>query len=169
MELNAAGAMLAAISVDPPEAGAALVEKLCLPFPVLSDPDGAGAIQPYGTWNAEQGIAFPAVVLVKPDGEEAFRRGSRDPADRAPDDELLAAARSLHLDPVEQQPPHPRNPLPGQKAFPLAGLEPFFRGVGSGAKNLGGRIEAAAEEAGLLAEEAERYAEAAHARAAQGG
>jgi len=158
-----------AISVDPPEAAAALVEKLALPFPVLSDPGGRGAIQPFGTWNAQQGIASPAVVLVGPDSEEAFRRDSRDPADRATEDELLEAVQGLGLDSVQQDPPHPHNPHPSERAFPLAGLEPFFRGVGSGAKNLGGRVEAAGNEAKVLAEEAERYAQAAHTRAAQAG
>ncbi len=158
-----------AISVDPPEAAAALVEKLALPFPVLSDPGGRGAIQPYGTWNDPEGIAFPAVVLVGPDSEQAFRRDSRDPADRPAEDELLEAVHGLGLDSVQQDPPHPRNPDPNEKAFPLAALEPFFRGVGSGATNLGGRIEAAGNEGKVLAEEAERYAQAAHTRAAQAG
>lgn len=158
-----------AISVDPPEASAALVEKLALSFPVLSDPGGRDAIQAFGAWNAEAGIAFPAVVLVGPDREEVFRRDSRDPADRGTEDELLEAVQGLGLDPVAQDPPHPSNPHPSEKAFPLAALEPFFGGVGSGAKNLGGRVAAAGNEATVLAEEAERYAQAAHTRAAQAG
>ncbi len=36
-------------------------------------------------------------------------------------------------------------------------------------KNLGGRVAAAGNEATVLAEEAERYAQAAHTRAAQAG
>lgn len=158
-----------AVSVDPPEVNAALVEKLGLPFSVLSDPNGRAAIQPYGTWNAERGIAFPAVVLTGPDGTEAFRRDSRDPADRVADDELLGAAQALGLQPTRQDPPHPRDPRPGDRAFPLAGLEPFFRGVASGATNLGRRAQTIGGEAKALAEEATRYAEAAHARAAGSG
>ena len=43
------GALVAAISVDPLAANAAMVEKLRLPFPVLSDPGGEHVLQPYNS------------------------------------------------------------------------------------------------------------------------
>ena len=63
-----AGARVFAISVDPPGRNAAMVEKLSLPFPYLSDPDRSQAIIPYGVADEkdERKIARPSIVLVTP-------------------------------------------------------------------------------------------------------
>jgi peroxiredoxin len=69
-----------------------MVDKLLLPFPVLSDPD-ATVIEPWGLLNAaEKGIAKPALFLVLPDRSLAYRYVGRDFTDRPTDDELFAAA-----------------------------------------------------------------------------
>jgi peroxiredoxin len=87
-----AGLQVAAISVDTVEQNRAMVNKLLLPFPVLSDPD-AVMIEPWGVLNAaEKGIAKPALFLVLPDWTLAFRYVGEDFTDRPADEELFAAA-----------------------------------------------------------------------------
>jgi peroxiredoxin Q/BCP len=87
-----AGLRVAAICVDAVEQNRAMVDKLLLPFPILSDPDGA-VIEPWGLLNAaEKGIARPALFLVLPDRSIAFRYVGQDFTDRPTDEELFAAA-----------------------------------------------------------------------------
>ncbi|MBJ7601327.1 MAG: hypothetical protein DLM67_15730 [Candidatus Nephthysia bennettiae] len=87
-----AGLQVAAICVDTVEQNRAMVDKLLLPFPVLSDPD-AVVIEAWGVLNAaEKGIAKPALFLVLPDWSLAFRYVGEDFTDRPPDEELFAGA-----------------------------------------------------------------------------
>ena len=87
-----AGLQVAAICVDSVEQNRAMVEKLLLPFPVLSDPD-ATVIEPWGVLNAaEKDIARPALFLVRPDRSIAFRYVGLDFTDRPTDEELFMAA-----------------------------------------------------------------------------
>lgn len=51
---------------------AAMVAKLLLPFPILSDPGGAGAIRPWGVWDAKDAMSKPAIVVLLSDGWEVF-------------------------------------------------------------------------------------------------
>ena len=83
---------MAAICVDTVEQNLAMVNKLLLPFPVLSDPD-AQVIEPWGVLNAaERGIAKPALFLVLPDWSVPFSYVGEDFTDRPTDEELLAGA-----------------------------------------------------------------------------
>lgn len=87
-----AGLQMAAISVDTVEQNSAMVKKLLLPFPVLSDPE-ATVIEPWGVLNAaEKGIARPAIFLVRPDMSLAFAYVGEDFTDRPTDEELFAGA-----------------------------------------------------------------------------
>ncbi len=87
-----AGLQVAAICVDTVAQNLAMVEKLLLPFPVLSDPD-AVVIEPWGLLNAaERGIAKPALFLVLPDRSFGFRYVGVDFTDRPTDEELFASA-----------------------------------------------------------------------------
>jgi len=87
-----AGLQAAAICVDAVEQNRAMVEKLLLPFPILSDPDAA-VIEPWGVLNAaEKGIARPALFLVQPDWSLAYRSVGQDFTDRPTDEELFTAA-----------------------------------------------------------------------------
>jgi peroxiredoxin len=87
-----AGLRVAAICVDTVEQNRAMVDKLLLPFPVLSDVDAA-VIEPWGVLNAaEKGIAKPALFLVQPDRSIAFRYVGLDFTDRPTDEELFTAA-----------------------------------------------------------------------------
>jgi len=83
---------VAAICVDTVLQNQAMVDKLLLPFPILSDPDAA-VIEPWGVLNAaEKGIAKPALFLVLPDRSIAFEYIGQDFTDRPTDEELFAAA-----------------------------------------------------------------------------
>ena len=91
-ELAAAGLELVAVSVDSPARNRATRIRLRLPFPLLSDPDGAGAIVPYGTWDEDDRISRPAAVVVDPEGVVRYAQLGASYADRAGPAELLAAA-----------------------------------------------------------------------------
>lgn len=92
---TAIGLGVAAISVDTVEQNAAMVDKLLLPFPLLSDPEG-DVIKAYDVWNpGEGGIAKPALVVVQPDRTVAWSYVGEDFADRPPDSALFASAEAL--------------------------------------------------------------------------
>ena len=87
-----AGLQVAGIVVDEPSKNLAMVEKLLLPFPILSDPE-ARVVHAYDVWNPDDGgVANPALFLVRPDFTVAFEYVGTDFADRPEDEELFAAA-----------------------------------------------------------------------------
>ena len=87
------GVSLAGISVDPIENNRAMVDKLLLPFPLLSDPEGR-VIQEWGVRNdSEGGIARPAIFAMRKDSSIAWSYIGVDFADRPTDDELLNSLR----------------------------------------------------------------------------
>jgi peroxiredoxin len=89
------GLQVAAISVDSVDQQRAMVEKLLLPFPLLSDPDGQ-VIRSWDVWSdGEGGLARPAVFLVRPDGSLAHSYVGSDYADRPDDEDLFAAAAGV--------------------------------------------------------------------------
>jgi peroxiredoxin len=83
------GVICAGISVDPIENNRAMVKKLLLPFPLLSDPEGR-VIKEWGVWtDKEGGIAKPAIFAIRKDGSIGWAYVGRDFADRPTDDELF--------------------------------------------------------------------------------
>ncbi len=118
-----------------------MIQKLELPFPILSDPDRSDAIGPYGVANPDdpRNIAYPAVVIVGTDGEEAWRWMSRDFADRTPIDDIISALKELGGAPTTQDPPKIGAPEPGPKAMPLDQLGAYMRGARFAAFALGKR------------------------------
>lgn len=81
------------VSVDPVENNRAMVDKLLLPFPLLSDPEG-GVIKDWGVWNdAEGGLARPSIFAIKKDGTVVWRYVGVDYADRPTDAELFESLR----------------------------------------------------------------------------
>ncbi|MCA1705715.1 MAG: redoxin domain-containing protein, partial [Actinobacteria bacterium] len=72
-EFAAVGAVIVGVSVDDVGKNAAMTEKLELPFPLLADPGGEGAIKPFGVWDEEGGIARTSLVVLSPAGEEVLR------------------------------------------------------------------------------------------------
>ncbi len=159
-----AGTRVVGVVVDPPERNAAMIAKLRLPFPILSDPDGSVAIRPLDVWDEEGGHARPGIVLVAPDGTTAWHQVGRDLADRAMESELVDAARALGLPPAPPLEVRRGRPRPGDDAFPITAFAPYFRGVTFAAQALAHREPAVADEAERLQDEARRYAEAAAAR-----
>jgi hypothetical protein len=141
-EYTNAGAVVAAIDIDSPGQHAAMVEKLNLPYPMLSDPDRTLAIEPYDLMNMEdpRNLAIPATILIGPDGAEVLRIVSRDFADRPFEEDALTALKALNLDPITQPAPNPGTPEPGPRAMPYRDLRPYFRGAKFGAKAMGLRF-----------------------------
>lgn len=87
------GVEVAAISVDPIENNRAMVDKLLLPFPLLSDPDGR-VIKECGVWtDGDGGIARPSIFAIRKGGEIAWSYVGVDYGDRPTDDELFASLR----------------------------------------------------------------------------
>jgi peroxiredoxin len=78
------------ISVDSPEQNRALIEKLILPYPLLSEPDGE-VIKRYGVWDEAGQIARPAIFAIDRDRVVRYLYVGRDFADRPGDHEVHAA------------------------------------------------------------------------------
>ena len=86
---ESAGVALAAIVVDPPENNRAMIDKLLLPFPILSDPE-AKVIREWGLLNpAEHDIAQPAIFGIRRDQTIPYAYIGVDYTDRPSDDELF--------------------------------------------------------------------------------
>lgn len=159
-QLLDAGARVVGISVDSTGQNAAMVNKLRLPFPLLSDPDGKRAIKPYGVWHEEASIAKPAAVLLRPDGQTAFRYVGGDFADRPNDDDVIAHVRALDLPPTTQPPPRPGTLRPGPRAVDIGGLPAYYRGAKFAVTAVKGRVQEATAVADVLTAEYDRYLEA---------
>ncbi|MCI0678758.1 MAG: peroxiredoxin family protein [Actinobacteria bacterium] len=147
-ELLGAGVRLYAISVDSPGRNAAMVMKLSLPFPYLSDPDRSQAIIPYEVADEKDDrlISRPALIAVTPDGREVFRFVSRDFAERMPEDEVVATARRLNLRPTTQDPPLVGDVEEGPRSLTLPALRVYMRGARFAALAMGLRHGHHAEE-----------------------
>jgi peroxiredoxin len=90
-EFQSRGAEITAVCVDTPEQNRAMIQKLLLPFKILSDPEGERAIKPYGVWNEQGRIAIPAVVAVDRNATIRYLYAGQDFADRPGDEDLLNA------------------------------------------------------------------------------
>ena len=89
------GVALAAIVVDPEENNRAMVEKLLLPFPILSDPESR-VIREWDLLNAaEHDIAKPAVFGIRRDGTISYQYVGGDYTDRPTDEELFAGLKEV--------------------------------------------------------------------------
>jgi len=150
--------MLVGISVDTPAENAAMVEKLRLPFPLLSDP-GAAAIAAWDVYDPVGGahgpIARPAIFVVGRDLSIPFEYVGRDFADRPPNSVVFAALDSVRdaaPRPLDQavSGPGPR-PLaagnPADKPMPLHDMAPYFRGANFAVQAISGRTDDAAVKA----------------------
>jgi peroxiredoxin len=70
-----------------------MVDKLMLPFPLLSDPDGR-VIKDWGVWtDGEGGLAKPSIFAIRSGGSVAWAYLGHDFADRPTDDELFNSLR----------------------------------------------------------------------------
>ena len=66
-----------------------MIDKLLLPFDVLSDPEGDVAIKPLGLWDEPGRISRPALVLTNKEGIVRYVYEGRDFADRPKDSAVL--------------------------------------------------------------------------------
>lgn len=108
-----------------------MIEKLRLPFPLLSDPDRSLAIEPYGVADPKdaRSISLPAVFVVAPDSRLAFSVVSTDFADRSHEDALVGALTALNLPAVSKEEVAIGRSEAGPNALPLHAMEPYFRGA----------------------------------------
>ncbi|NND04031.1 MAG: redoxin domain-containing protein [Acidimicrobiia bacterium] len=162
-EILAAGARVIGISVDPPEMQSAMVKKLELPFPLLSDPDRSRAIDPFGLSDPidKRNIAVPATIVIGPDGDERYRTVGRDFADRPMDDEILAAVADLDLPPTTQDAPRLGPAEPSKAAFKVEQMVPYYRGARFAAIAMARRYPEAKADAAKYTAQMDVYTEAA--------
>ncbi len=125
--------------MDPPTHNKDMVEKLSLPFPLLSDPKGELAKR-CDLWNAEESVAIPAIVVLDREGIVRYLYAGRDFADRPGDEEVFAALEEIPeasesgsveepeiratADEAESSTVRPERP-----AMPLEHLIPYYRGI----------------------------------------
>ena len=116
-----------------------MVEKLSLPFPLLSDPKGELAKR-CELWNADESVAVPAIVAVDREGVVRYLYAGRDFADRPGDEEVFAALEEMQeagesgiggepevrATAIEAESSTVR---PERPAMSLEQLVPYYRGV----------------------------------------
>jgi hypothetical protein len=139
-----------------------MIDKLRLPFPMLTDEDRSAVIGPWDLANPtdKRNLALPAVTIVTPDGDEAFRWVSRDFAFRLPEDEVVDILSGLGLPATTQDPPELGPSEPGRYAMPVRAMEPYFRGARFAAVALGGRNPDIENDVDFFTEQMERYGDA---------
>jgi peroxiredoxin len=79
------------ITVESPAQNQGMINKLLLPFNILSDPYGNEAMKRYGVWDAQGRVPIPSIVAVGRDLRIRYLYRGKDFADRPGDEELLAA------------------------------------------------------------------------------
>jgi peroxiredoxin len=129
---------VAGISVDPPPNNAAMVGKLRLPFPLLSDPEGELA-RLFGLWDADEGVAVPSIVVVDQSAEVRYLYTGSDFADRPTDEEVFAGLRGLdsRIERITGGPEiqvgaaqaRERTVRPDERAMELEQLTAYYRGA----------------------------------------
>jgi peroxiredoxin len=112
-DFEANGIGLVAISVDPPATGARMRDARDLDFPLLSDQD-AVTIDAYDVRHPLLKLALPAVFILDSDAIIQWSQVGANKQDRAPTDEVLAAA--LEIAGGVEDGPTPRAVSPGGKA-----------------------------------------------------
>jgi hypothetical protein len=141
------------ISVDTVADNAAMVDKLLLPFPLLSDAHGA-LIQRVGVWNAEERIAVPTIAVVDQAGTIVYFYSGHDFADRPGDAPIFEA-----LDGMERGASYPEEEPeirvtaqeaqqsvgPEKRAVTIEELVPYYRGAFFASVALKGRMAALGE------------------------
>jgi hypothetical protein len=142
--------------VDPPAHNLTMVEKLDLPFPLLSDPRG-DVIKSLGLWNEEEGVSEPAIVVLDRSG--TIRRlysGGRDFSDRPPEDALFKVLDEVGTeDEAERDEPEIRvsaeeaereTVRPDKPALTLEELGPYYLGTHFAAVAMEKKLEGEAKE-----------------------
>ena len=142
--------------MDPPDHNKAMVEKLDLPFPLLSDPRG-DVIKSLGLWNEEEGVSEPAIVVL--DRSDTIRRlysGGRDFSDRPPEDALFKVLDEVGTEgePEKDEPEirvsaeeaERETVRPDKPALTLEELGPYYLGTHFAAVAMEKKLEGEAKE-----------------------
>ena len=129
------------ISVDPPGHNRAMAGKLNLPFPLLSDAKGELS-KLCDLWNAREGVAIPAIVVVDRSGMVRYLYKGDDFADRPGDGPIFEtldglageATREASVDaPLEvrlsAEDAEAHTVRPPRPAITLEQLVPYYRGI----------------------------------------
>ena len=161
-EIHGAGAEVIAVSVNEDERQAGMADRWKLKhIQMVSDPGGDTYLKGMNLFDPEDrgGIALPAMIVIGPDGGEAYRYNGRDFADRTTDAEVMAALNGLGLDAVDLGPWSPSASVPGDLKgfFPVDRYAPYFAGNRFGAIAIAGRLPdketaAVARDHGAMAE-----------------
>lgn len=152
------GVRLFGLSADTPGQNSAVMEKLALTFPLLSDEDRQAAITPLGfaDENDPRQISRAGLVIIGPDGDILHREEGQDYADRPDEDDLLAIADRFGLDPTTQEAPVIGRSEPGERAMPFEGIPHYFRGAKFAVLALRGRYRGLSDE---LKDDTKAYAQ----------
>ncbi len=136
------GALVTGIVIDSPRQNSAMVQKLALPFPIMSDPEGTSAIKPFDVWDAKGKMSKPATIALAPDGQEVYRYVGIDLVDRPVHEESLLAVSQLGLSPIKAtlNMAHAPEPEPGPRAASVSYVESYMRGVRSSTSELSARM-----------------------------
>jgi hypothetical protein len=116
-----------------------MVEKLALPFPLLSDPGGE-LIKRCGLWNDEEGVSEPTIVALDKSGTVQYLySGGTDFADRPQEESLLYILDRVGSDGeydegepeirVSAEEAENETVRPDKPAITLEQLQPYYRGV----------------------------------------
>jgi len=122
-----------ALSVDAPKRSSGLRQALQLPFELLCDPDKK-AVKRYHLLNVHEhdGIAYPAIFVMNPDGRICYRSLDRT-ASRVKVTAVLAFLDKLEADPASLERGGAQKafiiPSPGEMGQILQNM--FFRGSGA--------------------------------------
>ena len=125
--------------MDPPGHNEAMVEKLDLPFALLSDAKGELS-KLYDLWNAREGVAVPAILVLDRSGNVRYLYKGSDFADRPGDGPIFEALDELSKDGDTDAGARPEVGLsadeaeaatvrPQRPAMTLEQLVPYYRGV----------------------------------------
>lgn len=144
--IHGAGGEVVAVSVDDDGRQAAMQQRWGLTHTrLVSDPGGEEILQPLGLFDPEErgGIARPAMLVIDPDGREAYRYEGRDFADRTTDEDIFGALEGLALAAADPGPwtPEVAPPADLDRFFRPSDFGPYFRGNRFAAIAIGGRLD----------------------------
>lgn len=94
-DLDAHGAALVAIAVDPPAVSDKLAAHLELGYPLASDEDGA-VMKGFGIFDPENEIAWPSIWVIEKDRTISWRWLADVFMERPPASEVLTAVEAVH-------------------------------------------------------------------------
>ena len=143
--IHGAGGEVVAVSVDDEARQAGMSTRWGLTHTrLVSDPGGEEILVPLGLYDPEErgGIARPGMLVIGPDGDEAYRYEGRDFADRTTDEDVYTALEGLGLPAADPGPWRPEAEVPADldRFFRPSDFGPYFRGNRFAAIAIGGRL-----------------------------